>query len=75
MNKKHEHHSSNNHGHEHEHEHQHHQGPFWKRLHRDWRAWVAVLLMLAAMLAYVMSDDESLQPGGKVQQPVPAAAL
>jgi hypothetical protein len=55
----------------HAHEHQHHQGPAWKRLHRDWRAWVAVLLMLAAMLAYVMSNDESLQPGGRPQKPAP----
>jgi hypothetical protein len=46
-----------------------------RRLHRDWRAWVVVALMLAAMLAYVLSDNESLQlGGGPPQQPVPAAA-
>jgi hypothetical protein len=45
-----------------------------RRLHRDWRAWVVVALMLAAMLAYVISDNESLQfGGGPPQQPVPAA--
>jgi hypothetical protein len=53
--------------------HEHHHGPAWKRAHRDWRVWVALVLMLAAMFAYVMSDDESLQPGGVVQKPVPAA--
>jgi hypothetical protein len=68
MTTKHDHRSSDNH------KQPHHHGPLWKRLHRDWRAWVAVLLMLAAMFAYVMSDDEALQPGGKIQQPMPAAA-
>jgi hypothetical protein len=63
-------HLSGEHGHHHEHRH----GPFWKRLHRDWRVWVALVLMLAAMLAYVLSDDESLQPGGGIKQPMPAAA-
>jgi hypothetical protein len=48
-------------------------GPAWKRLHRDWRAWVVVLLMLAAMVIYVLSDNESLRPGGGTRQPVPAA--
>lgn len=46
-----------------------------RRLHRDWRVWAIVGLMLAAMFIYVLSDDESLQPGGgPPQQPVPAAA-
>ncbi len=57
-----------------ERKHEHRHIPFWKRLHRDWRAWLAVILMLAAMLAYVMSDDEAIQPAGKPQQPMPAAA-
>ena len=45
-----------------------------RRLHRDWRVWAIIGLMLAAMLAYVMSDDESLRFNGRpAQQPVPAA--
>jgi hypothetical protein len=53
----------------HEHSHARKRG-----LHRDWRAWVIVGLMLAAMFAYVMSDDESLRfGGGPPQEPVPAA--
>jgi len=28
--------------------------PYWKRFHRDWRIWVGVLLMLAAMTLFVM---------------------
>jgi hypothetical protein len=58
----------------HPHGHEHHPAPFWKRLHRDWRCWVALVLMLAAMSAYVLSDDESILPGGQFQQPMPAAA-
>jgi hypothetical protein len=45
-----------------------------RKLHHDWRFWVAVVLMLAAMGAYVMTDDESLQPGGGEGPPMPAAA-
>ena len=37
------------------------------RLHKDWRAWLVVVLMLAAMVVYVMTMDESLQPS-----PLPA---
>ena len=40
--------------------HEHH--PYWKRAHRDWRFWVALALMLAAMLIYVMTDDLSIVP-------------
>ncbi len=35
--------------------------------------WIPVLLMLVAMAMYVMTMDESLQPGGPQQAPVPAA--
>jgi hypothetical protein len=30
--------------------------PYWKRAHRDWRVWVAVLLMLVAMGIFVLSQ-------------------
>jgi hypothetical protein len=58
-----------------ENQHPHQYGHKMKRgWHRDWRMWIVVGLMLAAMVAYVLSDDESLQPsGGPSQQPVPAA--
>jgi hypothetical protein len=35
--------------------------------------WLALALMLAAMLAYVLSFDESLRPQGAVHPAVPAA--
>lgn len=41
--------------------------------HKDWRLWVAVGLMLAAMLGYILSMDEEIQPDGAVQPQVPAA--
>jgi hypothetical protein len=31
-----------------------------KKLHKDWRMWVAVALMLAAIMIYVLSMDDSL---------------
>jgi hypothetical protein len=46
---------------------------WWKRAHKDWRVWAAVALMVVAMIVYVMTMDEALQPGGPVQQPIPAA--
>ena len=63
--------------HEHKHDHKHNeaQHPRRKPLHHDWRAWVVVVLMLAAIAIYVLSGNESLIPGSKkIQQPVPAAA-
>jgi len=33
------------------------QGPYWKRVHRDWRIWFCVILMLAAMAVYLMTGD------------------
>lgn len=44
-----------------------------REVHKDWRLWVAVGLMLAAMAGYVITMDESLQPEGNGQE-VPAAA-
>jgi len=33
----------------------------WKP-HKDWRVWVALLLMLAAIAAYVLTLDDSIMP-------------
>ena len=59
--------------HHHGHDHDHHHGPKRRALHKDWRAWLVVGLMLAAMAAYVLSDDEALQPGGGEGERMPAA--
>ena len=44
-----------------------------KRVHRDWRVWLTVALMLVCMLIYILSDNERLQPGISTTQPMPAA--
>jgi hypothetical protein len=36
--------------------------PYWRRMHRDWRVWVGVVLMLAAITIYVLSDDLAFLP-------------
>ena len=59
------------HGHHHNHQTHPHQS---RPIHHKWWFWVAVILMLGSMFAYVMSDDESLQPGGGEGPPMPAAA-
>lgn len=34
-----------------------------RQLHRDWRIWLGVILMLAAMAIYVLTMDEAIVPG------------
>ena len=36
--------------------------PYWKRAHTDWRFWVGIVLMFAAMIVYVMSEDLAWRP-------------
>jgi hypothetical protein len=43
-------------------------------LHRDWRTWVVIGLMLTAMGIYVLTLDEAIQPGGAGPGGIPAAA-
>jgi len=52
----------------------HGDGPYWKRAHHDWRFWVGMFFMFAAITIYVMSDDLSLLPRGRSQQP-PSGAV
>ncbi len=61
-------HDPQHHGRQHEHHHTHKR----RGIHRDWRVWLAVAIMLGAMFMYVMSMDESLAPGGGGQV-MPAA--
>ena len=37
-------------------------GPYWRRAHRDWRFWVAVCFIFAALAIYISSVDLSLVP-------------
>jgi hypothetical protein len=36
--------------------------PFWRHAHQDWRVWVGVILMLAGILYYVLSDNFAFRP-------------
>jgi hypothetical protein len=47
--------------------------PYWKHAHHDWRLWVAVSLMLVALLTYVMTGDLAWWPRSQPQQPLPGA--
>lgn len=65
-------HHSDAHDHHGHHGHEHH-GPKQRGpVHKDWRLWFAVAMMLVAMAVYVLSDDESITPGGP-GQPMPEA--
>ena len=46
----------------------HDQIPYWKRAHHDWRFWVGLVFMFAAITIYVLSDDLALLPRGQPQQ-------
>jgi len=35
------------------------------KLHKDWRTWLAVGLMLGAMAMYVLTLDDAVQPGSE----------
>jgi uncharacterized iron-regulated membrane protein len=43
------------------HDHEHHKGDShrlrWKRVHHSWTFWVAVFLMMLAIITYVMTGD------------------
>jgi len=49
-------------------------GPYWKRMHRDWRFWAGAVLMIAALAIYVLSEDLAWVPRGQPRQPLPATA-
>lgn len=43
-------------------------------VHKDWRMWTVVLLMVVGMLVYILTDDESIVPGQPPQEQVPIEA-
>jgi len=56
-------------------DHAHARHHIWKHAHRDWRVWIVVLLMVALMLVYVLTDNLSIRPGEQEIRPMPAADL
>ena len=47
--------------------------PYWKGAHRDWRVWVVLFFLFAALFIYVMSDDLALVPRTHRSQPQSSA--
>jgi hypothetical protein len=48
-------------------------GPYWRRMHTDWRFWVGAVLMFAAIGVYVLSGDLAWIPRAQPQLPTPTA--
>ncbi len=68
--------SHHNHGQGHGHDKKGHakHGTKKRPLHRDWRLWVAVVLMLFSMFIYIITMDESMVPGGPPPERPPVVA-
>jgi len=49
-------------------------GPYWARMHRDWRFWVGALLMFGAISSYVLSGGLAWVPRSQPHLSPPAAA-
>jgi hypothetical protein len=43
-----------------------------RAIHKDWRVWTAVILILVAMAVYVLTDNERLTPAPPNPQAAPA---
>lgn len=61
------------HGHSHPHGDHHGHPPKKGGFHRDWRMWTIVLLMLAGIFVYVLTQDDSRMPWGPPKAKEPAA--
>ena len=48
--------------------------PYWRRAHHDWRFWIAMVLMSAAITIYVLTEDLRFLPRSQQLPPVPASA-
>jgi hypothetical protein len=51
----------------------HESAPTRRGLHKDWRTWVAVAVLLLAAVAYVLNLDRVIVPSGS-GAPVPAVS-
>jgi hypothetical protein len=45
-----------------------------KRIHHSWIFWIFLLLMLAAITFYIMSDNFSLVPHNQMKEPIESPA-
>jgi hypothetical protein len=44
-------------------------------LHKDWRTWAVIILMLAAIGTYVLTLDDSIQPGNAAPKAGPTVVI
>ena len=51
-----------------------HPTELWRGLHKDWRTWAVIGLMLAAIGTYVLTLDDSIGPVGASPPAGPASA-
>jgi len=49
-------------------------GPYWRRMHRDWRFWIGAVFVGAALAIYVLTGDLAWVPNGHPQPAMPASA-
>lgn len=49
-------------------------GPYWRRMHRDWRFWVGAVVMFAAISIYVLTGDLAWVPHHQSHQQSPIQA-
>jgi hypothetical protein len=54
-------------------DHKHPRHHFLKHAHKDWRVWIVVMVMIAMIIVYVMTDDLSRRPGAAPIPRTPAA--
>jgi hypothetical protein len=52
-----------------------HPTELWRGLHKDWRTWAVIALMLAAIGTYVLTLDDSIQPGNASLNAGPTAVI
>ena len=43
-------------------------GPYWRRMHRDWRFWTGALLMAAALAAFIFIGGVAAVPWVRPQE-------
>jgi len=46
--------------------------PHARKLHKDWRVWAGVILMLACMAIYLLTMDNALVPASTANTNAPA---
>ncbi len=62
--------------HHHDHSGQHHEEKQGRQFHKDWRVWVALVVILTALGVYVLTNGEVLRPVPVQPQPdAPVAPL